>query len=188
MEILLVLFLSLLFPLIIYCVTRWLTSEERNFFELPQNRDLLILSQRIAIGFQIVATALHTIPMLKCIEEINHPSSFNDGAQAAVIFIIFPFTLAIFFSGIAYTHCFKYLFYMKSERKAFFILIIPFVTASLIAIVFGGKVIMDIGHTSGSFARNIVIIVASVSMLAITVIFNTQRKRFKHYLSKKKNI
>jgi hypothetical protein len=126
--------------------------------------------------------------MLKCIEEINHPSSFNDGAQAAVIFIIFPFTLAIFFSGIAYTHCFKYLFYMKNERKAFFILIIPFVTASLIAIVFGGKVIMDIGHTSGSFARNIVIIVASVSMLAITVIFNTQRKRFKHYLSKKKNI
>ena len=89
--------LVITFPLIIYCVTRWLTSEERNFFELPQNRDLLILSQRTAIGFQIVATALHTIPMLKCIEEINHPSSFNDGAQAAVIFIIFPFTLAIFF-------------------------------------------------------------------------------------------
>ena len=78
MEILLVLFLSLLFPLIIYCITKWLTSEERNFFELPQNRDLLILSQRTAIGFQIVATALHAIPMLKCIEEINHPSSFND--------------------------------------------------------------------------------------------------------------
>lgn len=95
MEILLVLFLLLLFPLIIYCITRWLTSEERNFFELPQNRDLLILSQRTAIGFQIVATALHAIPMLKCIEEINHPSSFNDGAQAAVIFIIFPFTLAM---------------------------------------------------------------------------------------------
>lgn len=152
-------------------LAKLITKKERQELELSQNKDLFTQTQKAVAVFKVVTILFFSIPLLLLIPTIINPP--HSDAMLGVYLILVPFALCILISAIAATHGYNYLFYTASNKKAFFILAIPFIISTFLLCILA----TILGDPITSYTTPII---SCIFVLAImTVILLLIRKRLK---------
>lgn len=114
-------------PLLIYGLMKRITrnESEKLFFQPP----------KAIWGFKIIMTLFLSIPLLFCIlDYIFRPINYDDFISSLPIFIFFgTFPLAPFLFAFASYPGYNYLFEIKNNKKAQFVLAVPFIAILLLS-------------------------------------------------------
>ena len=164
----LILSLPFITPIITFVLARITTKKERQELILSKNSDRFTQSKKIALKFKIAIIIYFSTPLLFLIPSIINPP-YNDGAQGALFFMFVPSTLFMLIPAIAGTHGYNYLFYTTSNKKAFFILAIPFIPTFFLGFLAVIKAVQgDWAMVNGNVAA--FIILPSILFLGIMTI------------------
>lgn len=173
--------LIILIPLSIYILrkdkAKATTEDEEQKLNLSKFENKFKQSKKIALGFKIATVLFFSTPLLLLLPSIINPPH-NDGAQGALFFIFVPSALCILIPVITSLHGYSFLFYTTSDKKAFYILAIPFIPAILLGILAAIKAVQgDWAIVNGHLAA--FIIIPTILFLGIlTIILLSIRKRF----------
>ena len=157
-------------------LAKLITKKERQELELSQNKDLFTQTQKAVAVFKVVTILFFSIPLLLLIPTIINPP--HSDAMLGVYLILVPFALCILISAIAAIHGYNYLFYTASNKKAFFILAIPFIISTfllcILATILGDPIA---SYTTPIISCFLILSIMSVILISLRKKFNIQKQQ-----------
>ncbi len=171
----LIVFFPIVFSLYMNTLVNQMTEKERQEkkeLEDPTNKNIFELFQKFeqcqkaAIGFKIVAVILVSMPIIFCIAEhiFYAPKGWE---KLSFYFFYIPMILLISILSYISIRRYTYLFYVSSNKKAFFILMIPFIPTI-------GELLISLTLEVKVYP---IIIICYLIMFIMPIILHVKRKR-----------